>query len=86
MDVATIFTSIVAVMGIGFILWKVRFLNRYRREEIEAREFFDRHGHFPDEDAAAAATEGHEMAPVYTEYVAGLEAGSSFTTRRRSGR
>ena len=86
MDVATIFTSIIAVMGISFILYKVRFLNRYRREEIAAREYFDRNGHFPDEDAASAASERGEMAGEYSRYLAGLEDGSSFAPRNRPRR
>lgn len=81
MDVASIFTMIVLVMGIAFIIWKVRFLNRYRREEAAARVFFDENGHFPDEDAVRAAAEGDEMAPAYSRYLAGLEQGSSFTSR-----
>lgn len=86
MDVATIFTSIIAVMGISFILYKVRFLNRYRREEVAAREYFDRNGHFPGEDAAVAVTEREQMSGEYARYLAGLEDGSSFTTRNRPRR
>lgn len=86
MDVATIFTVIVGVMGIGFILYKVRFLNRYRREEVAARDYFDRNGHFPDEDAAGAASERDEMSGEYSRYLTGLESGSSFATRNRPRR
>ena len=50
-----LFTLVVFIGGILFLFYKVRHLDRYRREEEAAREFFDRHGHWPDETPEQAA-------------------------------
>lgn len=52
-----LFTLVVFIGGILFLFYKVRHLDRYRREEEAAREFFDRHGHWPDETPEQAAAE-----------------------------
>jgi len=57
MDPSAIFTAIVGIGGLGFIFYKVRHLDRYRHEEEAAREFFDQHGHWPDQTPEQAAAE-----------------------------
>jgi energy-converting hydrogenase Eha subunit C len=46
----------VVLLGVGLIVWMINWLfrmsvesNRDREREEEAREFFDRHGRWPDE-------------------------------------
>ena len=55
MEPSAIFTAVVGIGGLGFIFYKVRHLDRYRREEEAARDFFDEHGHWPDETLEEAA-------------------------------
>lgn len=57
MEPSAIFTAVVGIGGLGFIFYKVRHLDRYRREEEAARDFFDEHGHWPDETLEDAAEE-----------------------------
>ncbi|MBV8953946.1 MAG: hypothetical protein JO179_07400 [Solirubrobacterales bacterium] len=47
----------VVLLGVALIVWMINWLFRMslrsnldREREEEAREFFDRHGHWPDED------------------------------------
>jgi hypothetical protein len=54
---SAIFTAIVGIGGLGFILYKVRHLDRYRREEQAARDFFDVNHHWPDETLEDAIAE-----------------------------
>lgn len=61
MEPSAIFTAIVGIGGISFIFYKVRHLDRYRREEQAAREFFDEHGHWPDETPEEAAAERERL-------------------------
>jgi hypothetical protein len=46
----------VVLLGVGLIVWMINWLfrmsvesNRDREHEEEAREYFDRHGHWPNE-------------------------------------
>ena len=55
-DVATFVTALAA------IVWLVRTIftgNDERYEEEEARQFFDEHGHWPDEDPSQADRRYH---------------------------
>ena len=57
MEPSAIFTAIVGFGGIAFIFYKVRHLDRYRRDEQAARDFFDEHGHWPDQTPEEAEIE-----------------------------
>lgn len=64
-DAFAIFILVVGVVGFFFIF---RALRRYdpRREEDEARAFYDEHGHWPDQTPEEAEAERRELARVYT--------------------
>ncbi len=53
MDAFDVFWSVLAVVGslgaIGWLIWIGLTGDREREEEEAAREFFDRHGRWPDE-------------------------------------
>ena len=67
-----ILICVLAVVGIGWILWVMRHGDEDRHAEDRARRFFDEHGHWPDqtreeadaERAAIAATAGAPVPPV----------------------
>jgi hypothetical protein len=71
-NIYSIFVCVVAVVGIGWILWVMRHGDTDRIEEDRAREFFDEHGHWPDqtreeaeaERASIVATAGAPVPPV----------------------
>ena len=71
-NIYSIFICVVAVVGIGWILWVMRHGDEDRHEEDRAREFFDEHGQWPDqtreeaeaERASIAATAGAPLPPV----------------------
>ena len=50
-DVASILASFAAI---GWLIKTIFTGNDDRADEDEARRFFDRHGHWPDEDPAEA--------------------------------
>jgi hypothetical protein len=52
-----IFICVAAVVGIAWIIWVMRHGDADRRNEDAAREFFDRHGHWPDETLEQAEAE-----------------------------
>jgi hypothetical protein len=70
--VYAIVTCVLAVLGIGWILWLMRHGDTDRHDEDRARRFFDEHGHWPDETreqadaerASIAATSGAPAPPV----------------------
>ncbi|MDX6701754.1 MAG: hypothetical protein QOF26_1980 [Baekduia sp.] len=67
-----IFICVAGVAGIAWIIWLMRNGDADRHEEDRAREFFDTHGHWPDETleqaeaerARLAATSGAPVAPT----------------------
>jgi hypothetical protein len=67
-----IFICVLAVVGIGWILWVMRHGDTDRHEEDRARLFFDQNGHWPDETreeaeaqrASIAATASGSPPPV----------------------
>lgn len=67
-----LFTFIVAVGGFGFLFYKVRHLDRYRREEQEARDFFEQHGHWPGETPEQAAAERELLRRNGDEHLAAI--------------
>jgi hypothetical protein len=64
-DAFAIAILVIGVVGFFFIF---RALRRFdpRRDEEEARAFFDEHGHWPDQTPAEAEAERAELARVYT--------------------
>ena len=61
---SVIATAIAAVGGIGLIvalIWVARSGSGEREDEEAARDFFTRHGHWPDEPPEAAAVHRGEL-------------------------
>lgn len=73
MTPSAIFTAIVGIGGLGFIFYKVRHLDRYRREEQADRDFFDEHGHWPDETPEEAAAERDRLTAVMQQHVSPVQ-------------
>ncbi len=67
MDPVDLVWSALAVVGslaaIGWLVWIGATGDREREEEEAAREFFDRHGHWPDEPAPAPSGEVEDASP-----------------------
>jgi hypothetical protein len=57
-----IFICVVCVIGIAWIIWVMRHGDEDRHAEDRAREFFDAHGHWPDETREAAEAERASIA------------------------
>ncbi len=67
MDAVDLFWSALAAVGslaaVGWLIWIGATGDRDREEEEEAREFFDRHGHWPDEAPPASSGEVEDARP-----------------------
>jgi hypothetical protein len=57
-----IFICVAGVVGIVWIIWMMRNGDKDRHEEDAARDFFDAHGHWPDETLEDAAAERARLA------------------------
>ncbi|HET8537700.1 MAG TPA: hypothetical protein VFL73_11030 [Solirubrobacteraceae bacterium] len=64
-DVFAIFILVIGVVGFFVIFRALRKFDP-RRDEEEARAFFDEHGHWPDQTPEEAEAERAELARVYT--------------------
>jgi hypothetical protein len=53
-DVVTVAIAVVALLGLAVFLARP---DRARADEEDARDFFDAHGHWPDESAPVEASE-----------------------------
>ena len=63
-DAFSIFILVCAVAGLGYILWAIRTGNQDRRDEDAARDFYERHGHWPDQTLEEAEAERRQTASV----------------------
>jgi hypothetical protein len=63
-DAFAIFLLVVGVVGLFFILRSLRGSDP-RRDEDDARAFYDEHGHWPDQTPDEAEAERRELARVY---------------------
>jgi hypothetical protein len=57
-----IFICVCAVIGIGWIIYVMRNGDKDRDDEDLARQFFDAHGHWPDETREEAEAERARLA------------------------
>jgi hypothetical protein len=57
-----IFICVAGVVGIIWIVWVMRNGDNDRRDEDAARDFFDEHGHWPDETLEQAEAERARLA------------------------
>jgi hypothetical protein len=60
-DIYGIAITVVGLLGIGYILWVIRNGDADRYAEDDAREFFERHGHWPDETPEEAEEERRRL-------------------------
>ena len=63
-DAFAIFILVIGVVGLFVILRSLRGFDP-RRDEDEARAFYDEHGHWPDQTPEEAESERVELARVY---------------------
>jgi hypothetical protein len=75
-DVYGILICVFGFLGIAWILWKIRDGEAERHAEDAAREFFDRHGHWPDQTPEEAEAERLRLgaAPAATTHVSRADA------------
>ena len=64
-DAFAILILVIGVVGFFFIFRALRKFDP-RRDEDEARAFFDEHGHWPDQTPEEAEAERRELARVYS--------------------
>jgi hypothetical protein len=64
-DAFAILILVIGVVGFFFIFRALRGIDP-RRDEDEARAFFDEHGHWPDQTPEEAEAERRELARVYS--------------------
>jgi hypothetical protein len=60
-DIYGIAITVVGLLGIVYILWAIRNGDADRYAEDDAREFFERHGHWPDETLEEAEAERRRL-------------------------
>ena len=54
MDIADVLSVVAAFAAIGWLVRVIFTGNDDRADEDDARQFFDEHGHWPDEDPSEA--------------------------------
>ena len=64
-DAFAILILVIGIVGFFFIFRAMRG-DDLRRDEDEARAFYDEHGHWPDQTPEEAAAERRELARVYS--------------------
>ena len=59
--IATVIATVGGIGLVGALIWVARAGSGEREDEEAAREFFSRHGHWPDEPPEAAAVHRGEL-------------------------